>query len=38
MSLGKRHHDIQVVLKTVDHLWYNQVAGLVILQWENKSR
>lgn len=38
MSLGERHHDIQVVLKTVDHRWYNQITGLVILRRENKSR
>lgn len=37
MSLSKRHHHIQVVLKTVDHLWYNQITGLVILWWKNKQ-
>lgn len=34
MPLSKRHHYIQVVLKTVDHLWHHQITGLVILQWE----
>lgn len=37
MSLSKRHHYIQVVLKTIDHLRYHQVTGLVILQWEEKK-
>lgn len=36
MSLSKRHHYIQVVLKTIDHLWYHQITGLVILQWEEE--
>lgn len=34
MSLSKRHHHIQVVLKTIDHLWHYQITGLVILQRE----
>lgn len=38
MSLSKRHHYIQVVLKTVDHLRYHQVTGLVILHGRKKRR
>lgn len=34
MPLSKRHHYIQVVLETIDHLWHHQITGLVILQWE----
>lgn len=37
MSLSKRHHYIQVVLKTIDHLWYHQVTGLVILHARKKE-
>lgn len=37
MSFGKRHHHIQVVLKTIDHLWHHQVTRLVILQREGKE-
>lgn len=37
MSLSKRHHNIQVVLKTIDHLRYHQVTGLVVLHGNMKE-
>lgn len=37
MSLSKRHHNIQVVLKTIDHLRYHQVTGLVVLHRKKKE-
>lgn len=32
MPLSERYHYVQVVLKTIDHLWHHQVTGLVILR------
>lgn len=38
MSLSKRHDYVQVLLQTIDHLWYHQVTGFVVLQNKNKNK